>query len=231
MIRRLLRAIRWMFVYGCVATIIAEVLLVFFLARSWQFSRERVIRTLAVAQGVDLRALQARAAAEQPDVSREQPSYEQVLETRAVKVRHLELRERALADALKQVDFQERKVTEEKEAVAAMKKTCEAELLALRQHATSQGMEDTRAKLMAIKPAQAKLLLDDLLADGEVETVVTLLRGMPDTKASKIIGEFKTEKDLENIGEVLRRILEGGAPSDLAAATGRQLENADAATP
>jgi len=225
MIRRLFRAIRWMFVYGCVATIIAEALLVFFLARSWQINRERMIRTLAVAQGVDLSALEARAAAEQPDVSREQPSYEQVLETRAVKVRHLELREQALADALKQVAHRQRKVAEEKEALAGLKKTFEAELLAIKQQATSQGIEDTRAKLMAIKPAQAKLLLDDLLDEGEIETVVTLLQGMPDTKASKIIGEFKTEKDLENIGEVLRRILEGGALSDLAATTGRQLKN------
>jgi hypothetical protein len=227
MIRRLLRAIRWAFVYGCVATILAEGLLVFFLARSWQINRERVIRTLAVAQGVDLDALEARAAAEQPDVSREQPSYEQVLETRAVKVRHLELREQALADALKDVALRQREVFEEKEALAGLKKKFEAELLALTQQATSQGIEDTRAKLMAIKPGQAKLLLDDMLDGGEIDTVVTLLQGMPDTKASKIIGEFKTEKDLENIGEVLRRILEGGALADLAAATGRQLKDAE----
>jgi len=227
MIRRLLRAMRWAFVYGCVATIIAEALLVFFLARSWQLDRERVIRTLAVAQGVDLSALEARAAAEQPDISREQPSYEQVLETRAVKVRHLELREQALTDALKDVALRQREVVEEKEALAGLKKEFEAELLALEQQATSQGIEDTRAKLMAIKPDQAKLLLDDMLDQGEIDTVVALLQGMPDTKASKIIGEFKTEKDLENIGEVLRRILEGGALADLAAATGRQLKDAD----
>lgn len=227
MIRRLLRAMRWAFVYGCVATIIAEALLVFFLARSWRLDRERVIRTLAVAQGVDLGALEARAAAERPDVSREQPSYEQVLETRAVKVRHLELREQALADALKDVALRQREVVEEKEALAGLKKKFEAELLALRQQATSQGLEDTRAKLMAIKSDQAKLLLDDLLDEGEIDTVVALLQGMPDTKASKIIGEFKTEKDLKNIGEVLRRILEGGALADLAAATGRQLKDAE----
>jgi hypothetical protein len=231
MIRRLFRAIRWMFVYGCVATIIAEVLLVSFLARSWHIDRDRLIRTLAVAQGVDLRALEEKAAGEQPDVSREQPSYEQVLETRAVKVRHLELREQALADALRQVAHQERKVIEEKETVAGLKKSFEAELAALEQQAASQGMEDTRAKLTAIKPAQAKLLLDDLLADGEIETVVALLQGMPNTKASKIIGEFKTDKDLENIGEVLRQILEGGALADLAAATARQLQDRQTAKP
>ena len=202
-------------------------LLVLFLARSWQLNRERVIRTLAVAQGVDLSALEARAAAAQPDVSREQPSYEQVLETRAAKVRDIELREQTVADALKEVAYRQRKVTEAQDALAGQKKTFEAELLALRQQATSQGIEDTRAKLMAVKPAQAKLLLDDLLDDGEIETVVTLLQGVPDTKASKIIGEFKTEKDLENIGEVLRRILEGGALADLAAATGRQLQNTE----
>jgi len=84
---------------------------------------------------------------------------------------------------------------------------------------------------MAIKPAQAKLLLDDMLDDGEIQTVVTLIQGMPDVKASKIIGEFKTEQDLEKIGEVLRLILEGGARTDLAATAAGQLENPNTATP
>jgi len=231
MIRRLLRAIRWLFVYACVATILAETILVVYLAHSWELNRERVIRTLATAQGVDLSALEARAAAGQPDVSREQPSYEQILETRAVKVLHLDLREQALTDGLKELTHHQQKLDEAEEALAALRKTFEAELLALREQAASQGIEDTRSKLMAIKPAQAKLLLDDMLDDGEIQTVVTLIQGMPDVKASKIIGEFKTEQDLEKIGEVLRLILEGGARTDLAATAAGQLENPNTATP
>lgn len=225
MIRTVLKSLCWMVVYGCVATVIAQAVLLVFIAKSWQLDKDRMTRALAVAQGVDLSAPGEPSSPQRGDVSREHVAYEEVLDARAVKVRHLELREQALAEGLGQLDREQRKLTEEHETVARLKKAFDAQLLAIREQAVSEGIEDTRAKLMAIKPTQAKLLLDDLLERDEIQTVVTLIRGMPDTKSSKIITEFKSEEDLQRIGEILRLIIEGDAVADLAATAGRQLQN------
>ena len=231
MIRRAFASIGWMAVYGCVATVIAQAIVLAFLARSWQLDRDRAMRALAVAQGVDIPATAGETAAPPGDVSREHVSFEQILETRALKVRNLELREMALAESLGQLAREQRLLREERASLARTKESFETELLAIQQQAASQGMEDTRAKLMAIKSDQAKLLLDDLLDRGDMRAVVTLIRGMPDSKSSKIIGEFKTPEDLERIGEVLRVILEGDATGELAAATAARLQDTDTATP
>lgn len=222
MIRRACGSIRWLVVYGCVATVVAQVILLACLVRSWQIDRGRAMQILAAAQGIDLSAVGKETPGQAGEISREHTSYEQVLDARAVKVRNLELREMALTEALGQLDRQQRKLRGEQDALARSKRTFEAELLAIQQQAASQGVEDTRAKLMAIKPSQAKLLLDDLLDRGDTQTVVTLIRGMPDTKSSKIIAEFKSEKDLERIGQILRLILDGDAVADLAAAASQQ---------
>jgi len=231
MIRKLLRAIPWMVGYASVATVIAQAILLVFIARSWHLDKNRMARALAAAQGIDLPPADPAAALPRREAAREQVSYEEVLDARARKLRDLELREQALANALAQLDHEQRKLTDEQQRIAALKKSFATELATIGQQATSQGIEDTRAKLMAIKPDQAKLLLDDLLDEGEMQTVVTLIRGMPDSKASRIIGEFKSEEDLERIGEVLRRIIDGDAVGELAAVAAGRLEGAAAAEP
>ena len=85
-------------------------------------------------------------------------------------------------------------------------------------------MDDNRAKLESIKAKQAKELLLEMLDQQEINDVVTLLKGMPNVKAAKIIGEFKTPDELEKIGQVLRLIREGTPVSDLVANTREKLE-------
>ncbi len=225
MIRKALKAVGWMLLYGSAATLIAQAILLVLLARSWQIDSGRAMQALAVAQGVDLSAMDEESPAHPGEVSHEHVSMEQVLDARALKLRDLELREMSLTEGLAELDRRQRELSRRQQDATRLKETFESELLAIQQKAVAQGIEDTRAKLMAIKPAQAKLLLDDLLERGDLQTVVTLIRGMPDTKSSKIIAEFKSEKDLERIGEILRLIIEGDAVADLAATTVSQLDN------
>ena len=111
MIRTVLKSLCWMVGYGCVATVIAQVVLLVFIAKSWQLDKDRMTRALAVAQGVDLSAPGEPSSPQRGEVSREHVAYEEVLDARAVKVRHLELREQALAEGLWQLDREQRKLT------------------------------------------------------------------------------------------------------------------------
>jgi hypothetical protein len=209
MIGKLLRSLIAMVIYVCVATVIAEVVLVVWYARAWQVDREKLVRMLAAAQGVDLEALKAQAQGERPEPSTEQPSYEQVLEARAVKGRNLELREEALRGGVQQVQTEQRKLADEKKRVQQLREGFQAELLATEKGATATGREDVRRTLETVKPKQAKELLALMLEKKELDEVVTLMAGMTDAKRAKIIAEFKTPAEVEQLSEILRRIRQG----------------------
>ena len=55
------------------------------------------------------------------------------------------------------------------------------------------------------------------------EVVAILLAGMTENKRAKIIAEFKTPTEMEQIGEVLRRIRQGTPAANIADNTQKQI--------
>jgi len=224
MIARLLRGVGVLLLYFCFATVVAEMIFGAYLAATLKLDRTRVVQILALAQGIDLFEMKEELDADKVEVAPEQVSFDQIREARAVKVRHLELREQSLKDALDQLRFEQRKLAKEMKNFDLVRADFQIELGVEKEKAAGAGMEDVRAKLESLKAAQAKLFLQDMLDKDEMNAVVTLLSGMPNTKAAKIIAEFRTEQETEEIGEVLRRIREGGPPAKLIADTQGQLD-------
>ena len=74
------------------------------------------------------------------------------------------------------------------------------------------------------KPKQAKEQLVQMLDNDELDIVVALLAALPDTKRSKIIAEFKTPNEAEQLGQILRRMREGYPDVALPEETLKQLE-------
>jgi hypothetical protein len=60
-----------------------------------------------------------------------------------------------------------------------------------------------------MKPKQAKEQIQKMLAERELKQAVTLLSAMPIEKRTKIITEFKTEEESEQLAEMLRLIRAG----------------------
>jgi hypothetical protein len=224
MIGRLLRGLVALAVYACVATVLAQAILIGYAVRTWGIDRQKAVQMLAIAYGIDLFAMHDRMRDDSDRDSPEQPSYEQILQTRAVKVRDLELREQALREGLDQLRLQQQEMADARKRYEQIKAAFDEQLAAIRDEAQAGGMDDARAKLEAIRPAQAKELLVQMIKDGEMPGVVALLRDMPTMKAARIIGEFKTPEELEQIGEVLRLIREGHPAAELAASTRENLE-------
>jgi len=223
MIGRLFRAAAWVFVYTCVATVLAQAILLGYARSRWGLDHDKLMRMLAVAYSIDLDAIRSQVTEEELPPTSEQVSYDQILAARAVKAQHLELRELALQQSLGQLQFESQQLAQQSDKYQQLKKTFEAQLLALQQQAQSSGIEDNLAKLEALKPAQAKQLLVEMLEKDEIDDVVILLKNMNTSKAAKIIGEFKTPQELEQIAEVLRRIRQGEPAGSLASSTAEQL--------
>ena len=223
MIGRLMRAGTTLFAYFCVATILAQIIVVTYLTLRWQVDRSKMVQILAVAQGVDLLAIKEQAELDREQVSAEQVSHEQIMETRAVKVRHLELREQALRQELAHVASEQRNLADEMNRHAQLRDSFQKELLDLREGAVATGRENARLKLESLKPQQAKEQLAEMLKNDEMNEVVALLAAMPDTKASKIMAQFTTPEESEQLYQILRRIRKGSPESDLAVDIQNQL--------
>lgn len=217
--RRLFPMLSQLFTWFAVATLLAQILLLGFAVRSWDLNRDRLIQILALAQGVDLFTMRESALVKAEDVAVEQVSFDEIRATRALEYRNLERREQALASGLAQLRTEQQNLAEERGRFKAARDAFETQLYKMREGALAEGVEEVRRILETVRPDQAKIQLMEMLNNDEIDTVVVLLAGMPDSKRSKIIGEFETPPEQTLIAEVLARILEGVPDAELAAET------------
>ncbi|MBN2579311.1 MAG: hypothetical protein JXB10_10000 [Pirellulales bacterium] len=208
--------------YACLATLVSQVILVGYLASAWNLDGARWSQALDVARGAATVGRPGGKAAA-PEPAPEQPSVEQILETRALKDRNLDLREHQLQNELAELEHGRDGLEEEQKKFRRLREDFNAQLLALREKSTAAGEDEVRRTLESIDSAQAKKLILNMLENKEMDAVVTLLLPMSDSKRARIIGEFTTPEELEKISEVLRRIREGRPEAPVSEAAQQQL--------
>ena len=224
--RRLLGGMVTMLIYLAAATMLAELMLVGYMAVRWDITRERMVQILALAQGVDLFEIKEKAMVKAEQAAIEQVSYPEILERRALEFRDLERREQALQDAIEQLRFDRRKLAKEQKRYEQIRKTFDAELAKMRGGALAEGLDEVRRILESIKPDEAKAQILQMFEDNQLDTVVLLLRDMPDRKRSRIIGEFQTQQEQKKINEVLERLLDGVPDGEVAEAAQERMDQA-----
>ena len=222
MIGRLLRLALPLATYFCVATCIAEVIIVSHVVVAWQIDRPKIVRILAAAHGIDTDDTQKEAEPDRAE-PQEQVSLEKIAQVRALHVRHLELREEAVKSALDQLQYEQRQLGDKTAQYEKQKAAFEDRLLSLQKEAESKGTAELTAILEKIKAAQAKQQILQMLNEKQLDEVVSLLSGMQDSKRAKIIGEFKTPEESVKLADVLRRIRGGAAEAELAKEIQNQL--------
>ncbi|MFZ5832849.1 MAG: hypothetical protein ACOY3P_22410 [Planctomycetota bacterium] len=200
--------------YFCIATIVAQVVLAITFASRWQLDRSKLMNMLAVAYGIDSQAAQKDEHRPADGSTSEMPSYDQVLEARAIKIRHIELREQALRQGLDQLRNDQQGLAEEKKRFKQVRETFDTELTAMRDGASATGTEEVRRTLETIKSKQAKEQILKMLEDDQLDHVVELLAGMSDTKRAKILNEFETPEEADRLREILERLGQGTPPPD-----------------
>jgi hypothetical protein len=221
--KSLLHKVRNLFLYACLATLISEAILLAYVTGAWRLDRARWDQAVDVARGAaEVGGSGGKTPAAEP--APEQPSYEQILETRALKDRNLELREHQLQNGLAELRRDHGQLADDQNKFKNLRKNFDAQLSALREKSTASGLDDVRRTLESIDPKQAKQLLLDMLDKKEMDDVVTLLLPMSDSKRAKIIGEFSDPDDLEKISEVLRRVRQGRPESQVTESVQKQLK-------
>ena len=104
-IGNLFRNLSFFAVCFMVGTFLAQGLIFAYVWVSWGLNGEKITQMTAIARGKDMVALSREGLRRQEEVPPEQPSFEEVVEARAVKYRNLELREQAVAQGVSQLRF------------------------------------------------------------------------------------------------------------------------------
>lgn len=191
--------------YFCIATVIAAVVLLVMFWQSGALSANKLARIREVFHDVD----QPASPQAMPPLDAEQPSYEEIVEARAIKFRELELREEIVRQNVTLVQHEKAETTAQRQDFDRIKKQFDDELLAMENQALVAGEENVRQTIESIKPLQAKEQILRMLERDEIENVVAMLAAMPINKRAKIVAEFKAPPDAAKLSEILKLMGEG----------------------
>jgi hypothetical protein len=224
--KKLFGALSAAFVYFCIGQTLALFVLVGALVAKGLVTHDKLEQIAAVMQGVDLREVtesidEARAKAKLP-----QPSLQDVAAARALKSRDLELREQELRNQLNLIRQEQSKLTSEADRYQKVQTDFEVRLKNLREGSIAANLENARIILENMKPKQAKEQIQRMLTDGEMKQAVSLMSAMPVEKRAKIVTEFKTDKESEELAEMLRLIRAGEPEVTLIDETQKNLSRA-----
>lgn len=206
---KLLRIIGAAAAYFSIGTVVAMVIIVAGFIHKTQLNHDKWMRMLAAAYGLELPAAAPPAAPPKSDAAPEQPSFDEMLERRARATRDLELREQTMQALQRELRQKQQSLVEETKRLKTLRENFENELTAMRESAAAAGLDDVRRTLETIKPKQAKEQIVKMLADDRMDEVVELFSQMSDSKRAKIITEFKTPEEAEQLSRILKRVREG----------------------
>jgi len=197
-------------VYFSAASMIAMVIMAFYLWNTWHMDRGRLVQMLAIAQGLDLFQSQTEEEkSEEQDPSTEQPSMQQIIDARLSQDRDLKMREMALENGNEQLRMERRRVADQRDAYERLQKEFQTQLAQLAEGAEAEGRVIVGNTLQTLEPDQAKLFLLEMLDNQETEDVVILMATMDERKRAGIIEAFQTPDEIGKIAEVLRLIRQG----------------------
>ena len=206
---KLVNGLSALVVYVCIGQTLVMLVIFALLVAKGGLTHEKFQQIAAVIQGVDLLALREKIEDERLTADTPKPSTADLADARARALRDLEIREQELVNIRNRLAKTQSDQAEEADRFRRLHDDFEARLKTLRDRAVAANMENARLMVENMKPKQAKEQIQKMLAERELKQAVTLLSSMPIEKRSKIITEFKSEEESEQLSEMLRLIRAG----------------------
>jgi hypothetical protein len=206
---KLVNGISALVVYLCIGQTLVMLLVIGLLIAKGGLTHEKFRQIAAVVQGVDLLAIREKVEDQRKTANTPQPSTADLADARARAARDIEIREQELVNIRNRLAKAQSDLADEADRFRRLHDDFESRLKTLRDGAVAANMENARLMLENMKPRQAKEQIQKMLADRELKQAVTLLSAMPIEKRSKIIAEFKSEEESDQLAEMLRLIRAG----------------------
>lgn len=197
-----------MFAAFCVATVIAQLLILGMIGMRGNLKGETITKAIALFNGIDISGAQLQKAmtnAKNVPV----PTYDEVLAERAQQNLNLEMRERSVRASIEQLAGMQTKLQTDQEAFDRRKEAFYSLLDEMAKKGKQENLGEVQRTLEALAPEQAKSLLVKMLEGQQMSEVVEIIKGMALDKRKKILGEFTSEKETTYVSEILNQLRQG----------------------
>ncbi len=218
------------FVCFCVATMLAECAgAVVMWSRGW-LTGDKLYGLLAVAYGVDAQGAGDEERSQQHAATTEDVAYDEIQQQRFAAALNLALRDSASEMGLVELRLHVEQLKIQRDRIDELKASFDKERSQSQRQLARPALDQLSTTLMSMPPRQAKdhllLFLDEAAAEGDaqaIDDVVALLRSMPTDKRKRILGEFKSPAEQEQLASILRHLRLGKPDIVLIRKTKREL--------
>ncbi len=201
----LIRIVPQMFIYTCVATMLALGLGLGYLWTTGKLSSEKAFKILAVVHDVEIVGPLVEQAADEEDTP-EQLSYSDIEKLRDIRSRDLDLKIVAMNKGIEELRWRRALLTEDKTRYELIKAAFEKTLAELSGTSTRQGFANNRQIWETIPPNIVKQQIMAMVDEQEIDDVVIILADMPNAKKGKIIQQFTEPNEVKVMDDILRKI-------------------------
>ena len=189
----------------CVATVIAQMIILALVAFRGNFHRETMTKAIALFNGIDISGVQLRKVLNEAR-SVPVPTYDEVLSQRAQQNLNLEMRERSILRHQQQVDAMLAELKRQQGDFDRRKEAFYSLLDEMSKKGKADNLGEIQRTLEALPPDQAKTQLTKMLENNQMADVVAIIKGMGLDKRKKVLGEFTSEKEATQLHDVLNQL-------------------------
>ncbi len=201
----LIRIVPPMFIYTCVATMLALGIGLGYLWTTGKLSSEKAFKILAVVHDVELVNPQLEQTAVEAETP-EQLSYSDIEKLRDIRSRDLDLKIVAMNKGIEELRWRRALLTEEKTRYELIKAAFEKTLAELSGTSTRQGFANNRQIWETIPPNIVKQQIMAMVDEEEIDDVVIILADIANAKKGKIIQQFTEPNEVKVMDDILRKI-------------------------
>ncbi len=194
-----------LFFWFCTATVIAQLCIVGLSYFRGNLNKKAMVQIVALLNGIDIpgeRLKNAISAGQDVPV----PTLEEILNAKIKANLEFESREDSMKRWQGQLHSMQAEQEKESQVLAKLKEEHDAKVIEFNNGRQNQKLKDVQDVLQLIAPEQAKLQILSMMADGSIAEVVAIVKGMPEDKRRKILGEFSAPGDAVKLGEILKEL-------------------------
>jgi hypothetical protein len=194
-----------LFTAFCVATIIAQLIILTLSMLRGNLHRESLTKAIALFNGIDITGAQIKKVFDDAR-SVPVPTYDEVLAQRAQQNLNLEMRERSIQRFTQQLEAMQADLKRDQADFDRRKDSFYSLMDEMSKQGKAENLGEIQRTLEALAPEQAKTQLTKMLENNQMSDVVAIIKGMALDKRKKVLGEFTSEKEVSQFHDILNQM-------------------------
>lgn len=226
---------RWLFAmigYVSTATLITAAAAVGYLWSNDRLDDEKMFRMVALLHDVNIQRIANETDPATGEVPPEEPSLADVQRKREVIARDYEVKQEALKRGKQVFDHSFNQLKTATDRFNQLAEELEERLRQEGQLASKQSVSKVVQNLELLRPMQAKEEIRKILKEPDgVDDVIVLMNSMTTTKLKRILQQFQTPEELEELHMIHQVMLDGGPQQEVFSRALMELDKLESSKP